>query len=162
MNRSSDPARPGPSSASPGSFLSPARLASDSSLKRLADRLLPTGTGQWIFFGAVVAAVSLAPNLSRRGGLALAAVATLAGSAWCLVNFWRCREAHCIVSGLGWAVLGALGVLETGLGHSLIGGYGGAVFIAVLVVAYMFEFVWRARYGTNAVMAHGRAHSGAG
>lgn len=157
MNRSRDPVR---APAGTGLFSSPARLVSDSSLKRLADRLLPTGVGQWIFFGAVFAAVSLAPNLSRRPGLALAAVATLAGSAWCLVNFWRCREAHCIVSGLGWAVLGALGLLETGLGHSIIGGYGGAVFIAVLVVAYIFEFVWRAVYGTNAVMAHGHAHSG--
>ncbi|HVA42272.1 MAG TPA: hypothetical protein VNF50_02200 [Acidimicrobiales bacterium] len=157
MNRSSDPVR---ASAGTGRFCSPVRLASDSSFKRLAGRLLPTGVGQWIFFGLVFVAVSLAPNLSRRPGLALAAVATLAGSTWCLVNFWRCREAHCIVSGLGWAGLGAFGLLETGLGHSLIGGYGGAVFIAVLVVAYIFEFGWRAVYGTNAVMPHGRAHSG--
>jgi len=134
-----------------GLFRSPPRVDPDGHLERLADRLLPTGVGQWIFFGAVVAAVSLAPNLPRRWALALAAVATLAASAWCLVNFWRCREAHCILSGSGWALLGALGLVETGVGHSLVGDYGGALFFAVLVLAYSFEFVWRARYGTNAL-----------
>ena len=40
----------------------------------------------------------LAPELPRRAELAADGVAALAGAAWCGVNFWRCRQAHCLVT----------------------------------------------------------------
>ena len=130
---------------------SPPKLAADTEAKRLADRLLPTGAGQWIFFAAVAAAVSAAPSLPIRAGLALGAAGTLAGSWWCLVNFRRCREAHCAVTGPAWAALGVLGLVEAGLGRSLVNGNESALFAAVLVVALVFECAWRWVHGTNAL-----------
>jgi hypothetical protein len=132
-------------------FCSPPRLPSDTRFKQLADHLLPTGRAQWVFFGLVWVALALRPNLGVRPGLMLAAVATFAGASWCIVNFWRCREAHCAVSGPGWAMLGALVVAEAVVGRSLVGGTESILFIAVLIVAYCFEFAWRARHGTNAL-----------
>ena len=130
---------------------SPPRLPANTRGKRLADRLQPTGAGQWIFFAAVSLGISVAPVLPTRPGLALGAVVTLAASGWCLTNFWRCWEAHCIVSGLGWTSLGLLELVELALGRSIIKGDEGLVFVAVLVVALVFECAWSALSGTNAL-----------
>jgi hypothetical protein len=130
----------------------PPRLPANTRGKRLADRVLPTGAGQWIFFVAVAVGISAAPVLPTRTGLVLDAVVTFAASGWCLINFWRCREAHCVVNGFGWAALGLLEIVELALGRSVILGDERLVFVAILVVALVFECVWRARSGTNAVI----------
>jgi len=54
------------------------------------------------FFVAVALGLSV-PSLL------VGALITLVASTYCLLNFWRCREAHCIVSGTEW---GALAVFE--------------------------------------------------
>ena len=135
---------------------SPPRLPADSRSKRLVDALLPTGVAQWVFFASVAAAVSAAPYLQLRPGLALDLVATAAAAAWCLINFWRCREAHCVVTGFGWTGLAALELLELALGRSFISGDEGIAFVAILVAALVFEAVWRMRHGTNAIAIRGR------
>jgi hypothetical protein len=79
------------------------------------------------------------------------AVATLAASAYCLLNFWRCREAHCIVSGTGWAAFALFEFAEVARGHSLIHGDESLVFLVILALAIAFEVYWRVRHGSNAV-----------
>jgi hypothetical protein len=133
-------------------FCSPPSMAADTRAKRLADRLLPTGGGQWVFFAAVAIAISVAPTLAREPGLAVDLVATIAASAWCLVNFWRCREAHCIVTGTGWAALAVLIAIELVVGRSFVLGSEGLVFLAILLVGVGFEALWRLRHGTNALV----------
>ncbi|MGH7643906.1 MAG: hypothetical protein ACRENX_13025 [Candidatus Dormibacteria bacterium] len=133
-------------------FCSPPRLPGNSAGKRLADRLLPTGIGQCVFFAAVIIGLGIDVPIPVRAIFALHAVATLAAGAWCLVNFWRCREAHCVVNGIGWSGLGLLILVEVALGRSLIGGFEEAAFLGVLAAAIGFEVLWRARYGTNAVL----------
>jgi hypothetical protein len=86
------------------------------------------------FFATVAAGISAAPHLSIRAGLALDAVVTLAASTWCIINFWRCRQAHCAVTGSGWAGLGLLEIAGLVLGRSLLHGDDGLAFVAVLVV----------------------------
>src|SRR5215471_19125424 len=78
-------------------------------------------------------------------------MATLDAAAWCVLNFWRCRHAHCVVTSTGWLALSVLAFTEAGLGRSLIGGDEQLVFLAVLAVAVGFEVVWRCAHGTNAV-----------
>ena len=133
---------------------SPPRLPADSASKHVVDRLQPTGSSQWLFFAIVGALVIAAPFLPARPGLAVGAVASFAGSAWCLANFWRCREAHCIVTGGGWAALLALQLVELGIGRSLIHGTESSVFLAILVIGLVFECAWQAAFGTNAVSRH--------
>jgi hypothetical protein len=91
-------------------------------------------------------------SLPTRAGLGLGVVVTLAAGAWCLTNFWRCREAHCVVNGYGWAALGLLEIVEVVLGRSVIMGDEGLAFIAVLVVGLTFECGWRAWSGSNALI----------
>jgi hypothetical protein len=133
---------------------SPAARPAVTPLERRVDRILPrTGVSCALYLLAVVALLSIAPHLPGRAGLAVDGLAALAAGTWCLLSFWRCRQAHCVVNGAGWLGLAVVAFAGTGLGHSVIGGYEQPVFVGVLVTALAFECVWRAARGTNAVTA---------
>ena len=131
---------------------SPPDLPADTALKRRADRLLPRSGGPAVvFYAAVVGLLLLAPHLPMRAELATDGLAALAAGAWCGLNFWRCRHAHCIVTSAGFLALSVLAFTEAALGHSLIAGYEQPVFLAVLAAGLVFEAAWRWLRGTNAV-----------
>ena len=144
---------------STGIFGSPPRSTADTDAKRVIDRVLPTGGSRCAFFIAIAVGISAAGQLPITPGLVLGAATTLVASGYCLLNFWRCREAHCIISGTGWAALGLFETAEIALGHSLIHRNEGAVFVAIIVIAVAFEAYWRARHGTNAIRATDSYHS---
>ncbi|MGH9046800.1 MAG: hypothetical protein ACRDVW_05735, partial [Acidimicrobiales bacterium] len=75
-----------------------------------------------------------------------------AGGGWCSLNFWRCRHAHCLVSGPGWLAFGLFAFVEAGLGHSLIGRHEQPVFLGLLGLALVFEGAWFLVRRTNAVV----------
>jgi hypothetical protein len=131
---------------------SPQDLPADTALKRRADRLLPrTGVAAVLYCVAVVALLNLAPHLPERADLAVDGLAALLGAAWCGLNFWRCRHAHCLVTSTGWAALSVLAFAGAGLGHSLIGGDEQPVFLAVLAAGVVFEAAWYLLRGRNSV-----------
>jgi hypothetical protein len=139
---------------------SPPSLAADTSIKRGVDRVVPrTGWSLILYFAAVIGLLRLAPALPRSGELAMDGMAALAAGGWCALNFWRCRHAHCLVSGAGWLVLSLLAFVEAGLGHSLIGGDEQLAFVGVLLVAVVFEVAWYLTHGTKALMAGARPGS---
>ena len=136
---------------------SPPDLPADTALKRRADRLLPrTGWAAVVYCAAVIALLNLAPHLPERGNLAVDGLAALAAAAWCGLNLWRCRHAHCVVTSIGWAALSILAFTGAGLGHSLIGGYEQPVFLAVLAAAIVFEVAWRRARGGSAIGCRSR------
>ena len=131
---------------------SPRRLPADTPLKRRIDRLLPTtGPPLLVFYAVVIGLLLLAPSLPRRAELAADGLAALAAGAWCGLNFWRCRHAHCVVTSAGWLALSLLAFAEAGIGRSVISGNEQPVFLAVLVLGLCFETVWYRRRGSNAV-----------
>ena len=132
---------------------SPPSLPPHTNLDRLVDRFLPrTGLPLVLCYAAVIAVLVGAPRLPLRAELAADGLAALIAGTWCALNFWRCRHAHCIVSGAGWLALAALSFVEAGLGRSMIHGDEQLVFLAVLVVALIFEGVWCLARGTNAIV----------
>jgi hypothetical protein len=132
---------------------SPPALPADTSIKRRVDRVVPrSGWSLVLYFAAVIGLLKLAPVLPRSGQLAIDGVAALAAGGWCTLNFWRCRHAHCLISGAGWLVLSLLAFVEAGLGRSLIGGGEQLAFLGVLVVAVVFEVAWYLAHGTNALV----------
>jgi hypothetical protein len=132
---------------------SPPPRPADTPLARQVDRLLlRTGVSCALYIVGVVALLGLAPHLPTRADLAVVGLAALAAGSWCVLNFWRCRHAHCVIDGVGWLGLALLAFVEAGLGHSVIGGHEQSVFLGVLVVALAFEGVWRLARGTNAVV----------
>lgn len=131
---------------------SPPLLPSNAGLARWTDRLLPrTGFGVVVYFGTVIALLNLAPHLPYRVSLAVDGVAALVGGAWCALNFWRCRHAHCLVTGGGWLVLSLFAFAEAALGRSLVAGDEQVILLGILAAGLVFELLWWRSRGTNAV-----------
>ncbi len=130
---------------------SPPPLAADTNLKWCVDHLLVGNAPALVMLAVVIGLFNLAPHLPIRADLAVDGVAALIGGGWCSLNFWRCRHAHCLVTGIGWLALAIFVFIESAIGRSLIGGNEQPVFIGVLAGALIFECAWyRARH-TNAV-----------
>lgn len=131
---------------------SPPTLPADTPWKARVDRAMPrSGLAVLLYFAAVVAMLNVGHLLPRRWDLLTVATGTLAAGAWCTLNFWRCRHAHCLITGTGWLGLAGFSFIEAGLGHSVIGGHEGLVFDAVLGAGLIFEFGWRLARGSNAL-----------
>lgn len=132
---------------------SPPPLPADTQLKRLVDRFLPrAGLYVVVFFAVAIGTLNLASLVSNpAAGLALEGAAALAAGGWCALNFWRCRHAHCLVTGVGWLSLSLLAFLEAELGHSVIGGYERGLFVLILAIGCVFEAAWQITRGTNAM-----------
>ncbi len=131
---------------------SPTTLPADTSMKRRADLIRGGNFGAVATFVIVVALLNLAPHLPLRGDLTVVGLAALAGGGWCSLNFWRCRHAHCLVSGPGWLAFAVFVFVEAGLGRSLIGGNEQPVFLGLLALALAFEGAWFLLRRTNAVV----------
>ncbi len=133
---------------------SPPTLPADTPLKRRVDALMPrTGVALIAFYTAVIALlnIGLVLPLPRRLDLCAIGLASLAAGGWCAVNFWRCRHAHCAVTGPGLLALALFTFVEAGLGHSLIHGDEALLFLAVLAVGLAWEAAWYAARRTHAV-----------
>lgn len=142
---------------------SPPPLPAQTAWARRVDRLLPrTGPRCLMFIVGVVALLEIAPHLSPQGQLGVDGIAFLAAGSWCGLNFWRCRHAHCVVSGGGWLSLSILAFIEMGLGHSLIDGYEQPAFLGILAIGVAFEGAWYLRHGNNAVVGRRDRPTGIG
>jgi hypothetical protein len=131
---------------------SPPLLPADTPLKRRVDGIFPRGgLSVIVFFASVIVLLNVGSLFPIRAELVSIGLASLAAATWCALNFWRCRHAHCLVTGSGWLALGGLAFIEAGLGRSLIQGDEGLVFVAILMAGLAFEAVWSAVHGTNAV-----------
>jgi hypothetical protein len=133
---------------------SPPSLAADTGLKRRVD-LIRLGNAATIgVLVVVIGLLNLAAHLSVRPELVVYSVTGLAAGGWCLLNFWRCRHAHCLMTGPGWLAFGVFALIEAFIGRSLIGEHEEAAFLAILCIAVLFEMAWYARYRTKAVSFH--------
>jgi hypothetical protein len=135
---------------------SPPGLPADTPAKRRVDRLLPrTGWPAVAYFTAVIGLLGLAQLLPAPAYLVVDALAFLAAGSWCALSFWRCRQAHCLITGSGWLLLALLAAAEAGLGHSLIGGGEQLLFLAILAIGLGFEGIWYLVHRDNAVTPAG-------
>lgn len=128
-------------------------LPADTSLKRAADIVRVGNIAAVGVLMVVIGLLNLAAHLPLRPSLAVDGLAALVAGGWCSLNFWRCRHAHCLITGPGWLALAVFAFIEAGVGHSVIGGNEQLVFLAVLGVALAFEGAWYLRRHTNAVMS---------
>jgi hypothetical protein len=139
-----------------GLWCSPPDLPADTRLKRLVDRVLPrNGLGAFVFFVLVAVAISFADLFPTRLHLGVVGLASALAGGWCAVNFWRCRHAHCVVTGAGWLALAAFVAVEVVIGRSVIGGTEELVFLGVLAVSVLFELGVYAVRGTHALTREG-------
>ena len=101
-------------------------------------------------FVAVAAAWAASSALGLVGGLLVAAAFFLVAGTYCLANFARCREAHCILTGLGWSALAIAGVVALLAERDIRGGVWIA-FLGIALAGHGFEAVWKAGHGSNAL-----------
>lgn len=95
--------------------------------------------------GAVVFLISTAIG---RAGLYLAGLYFIAYGAYCLANFARCREAHCIITGAGWGVLGFVALFAAVMQLNWLLPIWDA-FLVVAVVGHGFELISAANRHTH-------------
>lgn len=88
--------------------------------------------------------------LSGPAGLWVTAGYLAAYAAYCLANFARCREAHCVVTGTGWSVV-ALGAAAGAVTSRPTLSEVWLAFALVALVGHGFEAIWRSARGTNAL-----------
>src|SRR6266567_377915 len=140
-----------------GRAWSPPVLTADTLVKRRVDHILPrTGWPAVAYFAAVIGLLGLAQVLPAPAYLAVDAVAFLLGGTWCALNFWRCRHAHCLLTGSGWLLLALFAAAEAGLGRSLIGGDEQLAFLGILAAGLLFEGAWYLVRRDNAVTPRNR------
>jgi hypothetical protein len=98
----------------------------------------------------LAAAVFLVGRAMGAGGLYLSALYFGAYSVYCLSNFARCREAHCIVTGVGWGILAVVAFYAAVLQLAWFGSVWNA-FLIVFIVGHGFELIWAATRHTHAL-----------
>lgn len=73
--------------------------------------------------------------LGGRPGLAVAGTYLLFLGSYCVLNLWRCRETHCVVTGPGWTLVGLLAVAAALTPSGVLSWYTvGAASLATFVV----------------------------
>lgn len=136
-----------------GASSHPPALPASTRWHRIADRFLRGvyALGNMGLLAVLLGGFFIASLLPDHLGVWLAAALYLAVGLYCSVNFWRCREAHCVVTGIGFTTLGISLLLAAAGVPTFISEHDGQILLGTLVLAVGFEAVWRALHGTNAV-----------
>jgi len=114
--------------------------------------MLPfTGLPVALYFRRGARRVQPRRHVPTRGGFALVGLVSLAAGRLVLADFWRCRHAHCLITGIGGLARSGFAFLEAVVGRSVIGGDEQLVFLGVLAAGVVFEAAWRLLRGTNAI-----------
>lgn len=102
-----------------------------------------------------IAVFGVAGAVDGRAGLALASAFVLFHATYCLLNFWDCREAHCLVTGVGWTSLALVGFVAALTPGEALSWYRTeletAGYLVVLGLGYAFEWIVAARTGRRSL-----------
>ena len=130
---------------------SPPSFSADTAFKRRVDVLRIGSVAAIGIVVVVVGLLNLAAHLPIPPALGVYALAGFVAGGWCSLNFWRCRHAHCLVTGPGWLAFGLFALVEAALGRSLIGRYEEPVFLGILGMGMVLEVIWYGANRTNAI-----------
>ncbi len=98
-----------------------------------------------------VASFAVGAAVGGRAGLAIASAYVTVIGVYCLLNFLRCRETHCAVTGPGFLLAAALGFAAALVPGPALSWYRtstqAAVFLVILAAGYALEWAVAARTG---------------
>ncbi len=98
-----------------------------------------------------VASFAVAGAVGGRAGLAIASMYVTVIGVYCLLNFLRCRETHCAVTGPGFLLTAALGFAAALAPGSALSWYRtgteAVLYLVILAAGYGLEQVVAARTG---------------
>lgn len=101
-------------------------------------------------FATVAAAWAASTLLGSVSGLLLEAAFFVVAGTYCLANFSRCREAHCIVTGIGWSTLAVASIVALVAGRD-IREDAWIAFLIIALAGHGFEAIWKTVHGSNAL-----------
>ncbi len=126
-----------------GGTCAPAPPTARNALERAMDDYVsftaPVLRGCWAI--PVGAGVFFLSRAIGGAGLFVAGLYFAAFSLYCLANFARCREAHCIITGTGWAILAVVAMVAGAMQLNWLIPVWDA-FLIVAVVGHGFELIW--------------------
>lgn len=133
-----------------GTRPSPDGSAGSGRYLRVVEKVTRGCVGVAVTVAAFAAADALDGAVDHRIGVGFAGAWMLFLGTYCVLNFRRCRETHCAVTGPSWTLLGLLGLTST-LGPTVLGWYtvsiASGAFLVVLAAGYALEFRVLARTG---------------
>ncbi len=135
----------------------PARNRFERALDAYTSVTAPLVRGCLVFVTFAVVGVT-SSALGPAGGMLVEAGFFGLIATYCLANFARCQEAHCIVTGLGYLTLAVVGFAATLAGRDLRTAEWIA-FVGVTVVGHAFEAAWKVARGTNALRPGAHRHA---
>jgi hypothetical protein len=137
----------------------PASLPQTRAWHRLADQFLAGSRPSLVPLLIGLGALASWTSSALTGGLTMLPLTGFffVAGVWCLLNFARSREAHCVVDGFGWTGLATISLMVTVAGIEAATA-AWIVFVAILVLAILFETAWANASGTTALR---RAPAGA-
>jgi hypothetical protein len=98
-----------------------------------------------------IAVFVVAGAVDGRAGLVLASVFVLFHGTYCLLNFWHCRETHCVITGLGWTSLALLGFAAALMPGETLSWYRTDIetagYLVILALGYALQWAVAARTG---------------
>ena len=107
-----------------------------------------------------VAFFAAAAGVGGRGGVAIASAWVAVAGAYCLANFWHCRETHCAVTGPGWMLTAMLGFAAALVPGTALSWYRvnveTLVFVVILAAGYGLECLVAARTGRRVLGQEGQ------
>jgi hypothetical protein len=117
-------------------------------MDRFINTTAPALRGCWAI--ALAIGVLLVSRAMGTGGEYVLGLYFGVYSVYCLSNFARCRETHCIITGFGWGILAVVAVAAALTGRDWFGLLWDA-FLVVFVVGHGFELLWAARTHSHAL-----------
>jgi hypothetical protein len=127
----------------------PARGTVERALDAYTALTAPFLRGCYVFLTVAVAAAA-SVLLGAVAGLAVEAAFFLVAGTYCLANFARCREAHCIVTGVGWSALALVSAAAAIVGRD-VRSEAWIAFVVITVLGHGFEAIWTSVHGSNAL-----------
>jgi hypothetical protein len=98
-----------------------------------------------------IAVFATALAVNGRAGVAVASTWVLVSGTYCLLNFWHCRETHCVVTGTGWTPLGLLGLTAALVPGTTLSWFRVevevAAYLVILGAGYSLQWVVASRTG---------------
>jgi hypothetical protein len=126
----------------------------DNILARYLRLVEPVLRGKVVVIIAITVFV-LAGAVDGRAGLILASAFVLFHGTYCLLNFWHCRETHCIITGLGWTSLALLGFAAGLTPGEVLPWYQPdvetAAYLVILAIGYTVEWAVATRTGRRSL-----------
>ena len=127
---------------------SPPKNALERALDRYVGLTATVLRGCWAI--PLAAGVFLVSRALGTGGLYVTGLYFAAYSVYCLSNFARCREAHCIITGIGLGALAFVALAAAVLQLNWFQPIWNA-FLIIFIVGHGFELIWAATRHTHAL-----------